>query len=280
MFGVLLQLISSFVEECAETIGKDNVRKHLETALGMGFLNALFTTAIFIVTITFVRGWDAMTLNAWPTFLIRTALLILQAAATVQAIAITERSTFGFVRAGTMPLLLMIDVAMGVQVTGWQVVGMICIVGTILILMMNHGLSKKGMGLLLYTMASAAIQLSLYRYNITHGNSVELEQLLSTLAVGAGLYALVTREGANPFKLIRRPRPALQSGLNAVANLIGGYAFLYAPASVILSTGRAASVMAAVLAGHLYFKEKKFSQKLIAFVGCAIGIILLTFATP
>lgn len=281
MFGIILQIIGSFLEEVSETIGKDNVRKKLEDVWTFGFLNAFMSLVGLLFIITFVQGWSEMTLYAWPTFLIRALLLQVQSIATVIALVKAERSTFGFLRVGTIPLILFIDMFMGVALSGWQVIGMLFIAATILILSMNHGLDKKGIVYVLYGTVSAAIQLSLFRYNVTHGNSVELEQLGVMLLVAPVFYILARRAGhPSPLTYLKRAPIALQSGLHGAALIVGSYAFLYAPASILLATARGSAVMAAVLAGHWYFHEKRFALKLLGFIGCAIGILLLSIGTP
>jgi hypothetical protein len=281
MFGVILQIIGTFLEEVSETLGKDNVRRRLESAWTLGFANAVAALVALLFVITCITGWGSMQMQSWPTFVLRVLLLQIQSVATVLAIVHAERSTFGFLRVGSIPLIVLIDIfIVGVALTGWQVLGMTLIAGTILLLTMNHGLSKKGIGYVLVGTVGAAVQLSLLRYNVTHGNSVELEQLGVMLVVAPTFYVLAKQHGSvAPLHVFRRWRNMVQSGLHGIAVVIGGYAFLFAPASILLAAGRAAAVMAAVLAGHLYFHEKKFIIKLLAFVGCAVGIILITLGT-
>jgi hypothetical protein len=277
MFGIILQLIGSFLDEASQSIGKDSVQKNLEDAWTLGFLNAFMSLIGLLIIITFIRGWDHMTFSAWPTFLVRVILLLIQSVTTVIALVQSERSTFGFLRVGTIPIILLIDVVLGVVLSGWQVLGMMCIAGTVLILSLNHGLSKKGLGYLLYSTVSAAIQLSLLRYNVTHGNSVELEQFGVMLLVAPMFYVLAVRAGhPGPLKKLKHKPIALQSGMQGISMIIGSYSFLYAPASILLATARGAGVMTAVLAGHWYFHEKRFLLKLFGFIGCAAGIILLS----
>jgi hypothetical protein len=276
MFGILLQIIGTFTEEVSESLGKDNVRRRIEKVWTLGFLNALLALIGLLFIMTFIRGWDAMTMNAWPTFAIRAVLLVVQSVMTIKAIVVAERSTFGFLRVGTIPLILAIDMALGVALSGWQVVGMLCIAATILLLSLNHGLRKKGIGYVLFGTIASAIQLSLLSYNITHGNTVELEQLGVMCLVVPVFYILARQAGeGSPFAALRSRRVFAQSSLHGAAMILGSYAFLYAPASVLLATARGSAVMASVLTGHWFFHERKFSLKIAGFVGCAIGIILL-----
>ncbi len=277
MFGILLQLIASFFEEASESLGKDNVRRHLESPWVMGLLNAFVSAVILFALITLIRGWDVMTLHAWPTFLLRAVLLLTQSVAVILAIVKSERSTFGFLRVGTIPLLLLLDLLVGVSVSGLQVVGMMLISGTILFMLLNHGLSRNGLWYVIYTTVSAAFQLSLFRYNATHGNSVELESFLMMVMISLLFYVLARKHGNHPFAVFRLKRPLVQGTLHGVAMVFGSYAFLYAPASILLASARGAGIMASVFAGHWMFHEKKLGLKLLAFVGCAIGIILLAF---
>jgi hypothetical protein len=280
MFGILLQVISSVFEEISQSFGKDYVQKKRETAWTMGFLNSFIPVVGYLLVVTFIQGWEHMTIQAWPTFLIRCVLLSAQAVTTILAIVIAERSTFGFLRVGSIPLILLIDLMLGVSVSGWQVLGMTFIAGTLLVLSLNHGITKKGIGFVLFSTASAAVQLSLYRYNLTQGNSVEIEQIGPLLCVAATFLYLAWREKTpSPFRSLTNIPVVSQGALHGLAVMVGGYAFLYAPASVLLATGRAGGVIAAILAGHWYFKEKYFVLKIAGFVGCALGIIFLTIGT-
>ena len=276
MFGILLQIIGTFTEEVSEALGKDNVRRRIEKIWTLGFLNALMAFIGLLFIITFFRGWDTMTLHTWPTFIIRALIFVVQSAMTIKAIVHSERSTFGFLRVGTIPLILVIDLFLGVLLSGWQILGMLCIAGTILLLSLNHGLSRKGIGYVLFGTVSAAIQLSLLSYNVKHGNTVELEQLGVMCVVIPAFYYLARRAGeGSPLQALRQRRVLLQSSLHGGAMILGSYAFLYAPASVLLAAARGSAVMASVLTGHWFFHEKKFALKIAGFIGCAIGIALL-----
>lgn len=277
MIGIFLQLLASGFVEISETIGKNNVRKQTESVWVMGFLNGLCATVGLVIVISLIRGWDSMTLYAWPTLLIRMGMELVHAVLTLTAIVQADRSTYGFIRVGTIPLIILVEMLLfGVFLSGWQIIGILLICTAMLFLALNHGLSKKGIWYVLIGTVMAAVQIPLFRYNITHGNSVELEQLIIVATTCVLFLIVAKRKKLISTKILRNhTKWLIPSSFYGLGVVIAGYAFLFAPASVLTATARAAGIMAAVLAGHWMFKEKHFVVKIIGFIGCAAGVILL-----
>lgn len=275
MFGVLLASIGAFFEELSSSIGKEEVRRKQESMYAMGFLNAVVAALFFVVLIIFFRK-GGLTFDAWPTFILRALLSMSLAYFSINALVKAERSTYGFIRTATIPLLLVADVLIGSRISGYQTLGMAFICLGLLFLFMNHGFSKRGIGHAVMSAANAAVVIGLYKYDITHGNSVELEQLLGLLVLLAFLYAMsryYSRE--HPFSLLKKPLVLLQSGSIGIATVIDSFAYLFAPASVILAATRSSTVVFTVLSGGVFFHEKHIAVKVVSLVAFVGGIILL-----
>jgi len=276
MFGILLALTSSVFREAATTIGKSKVMKHEESIYTMGFLNLFWVSVFFLVIAVFIRGEFILALASLPTLGIRMVLEVAQAHVTMKAIARADRSTFGFLRIWTLPLLLGVDVFLGYTIGIYQMLGISAIVLAFIFLFINHGLRKEGAGLVMFTAVNAVATISLFKYNITHFNSVETEQLIVSLIVLLYCY-LMARHVAHekPLYFFKKPAFFLQSFAMGIASVMLSFAMLFAPASVITTVKRSSTVLWSILSGNFYFHEKKFTIKLIAFVLIVAGLVLL-----
>lgn len=96
---------------------------------------------------------------------------------------IADRSTYGFLRVLTIPLLLLVDLALGYSLSQGQIVGVSILTLSVLLLLLNHGLRTKGIGFVLLSAVNAVVTLSLFKYDITHFNSVEVEQGITQLVL-------------------------------------------------------------------------------------------------
>ncbi len=178
MFGVLLTSIGTFFEEVSDVIARNKVLKKEETIYTMGFLHMFWATIFFIVLVLFNHDAFRFSAASLPYFSIRVVLEIIQVYITLRAVVEADRSTFGFIRVITLPILLVVDLLLGYQMQTMQIVGIGLVVAAILILFMDHNFSKKGSGLVLFGAFNSAATISLYKYNITHYNSVAAEQII------------------------------------------------------------------------------------------------------
>ena len=278
MFGVLLAIFGALFGEASSSIGKSAFERRYESVYAMGFLDSLWGAAFFLILLLF---WPhlSLALPAWKTLGMRTVFEIFQAFMVVTAVAKSERSSFGFIRTGTIPLLLLADLLLGYAIGPLQILGMIVICGALLFLFMNHGLSRKGLGYTLAATINAVLTISLFKYDISHGNSLVLEQFLIYTVLIAFFY-LTSRCLAkeHPFHLLKKPLLSFQSAAQGVGGLFGSFAYQFAPASVIIAAVRSSSILFSIIAGQKYFHEKKLGLKAVAFLACAFGILLLTIS--
>jgi len=275
MIGLLLVLTATFFREIGSSIGKVKVRSHKESIYTMGFLSLFWGTIILIAT-GFMKDSFVFTVASLPTFGARIFLEIAQIHVAILAITKADRSTFGFLRIITIPLLLMADIALGYTVTSLQIAGIGVIVLSLVILFINHGIRKKGAWLVLFTAINAPITISLYKYDITNFNSVEAEQGLLYLILMAYFFFMayfITKE--NPILFLRKPIFFLQSLATGLGFVILSFAYLLAPASIIATSNRSFSILWTMISGNIYFHEKHFLVKLFAFILIVIGLVLL-----
>ncbi|MBI2108869.1 MAG: hypothetical protein HYT93_01625 [Parcubacteria group bacterium] len=275
MIGVLLVLVSSFFEEISDSIGKHTVSQKKESLYTFGFLALLWGT-IFLLISGFIRDAFIFSSASIPTLGIRIILEIVQLHVTLLAITVAERSTFGFLRILTIPLLLAVDVFLGYSIGTYEIWGIGLIVLALIVLFINHGIKKSGAGLVLFIAINAVATISLYKYNITHFNSVEVEQgivYIALLIYSFAMAKIVAKE--NPVTFLLKPLFLGQSIAAGIGTIFISFAYLFGAASVITTVKRAAAILWAMLSGGVYFKEKGFFVKALSLLLIIIGLIFL-----
>lgn len=277
MIGIILASIGSLFDEISLSIGKRSINQRRASLYTIGFLN-LFWGAIFLLAIILFKQKFLFSSASLPTFILRAFLEIIQAHFSLLAILKADRSTFGFIRIITIPLLLSADFFLGYRLNNYQVAGIGFIILTLFLFSANQGLNKKGIWLTLLTALNAVLTLSLYKYNITHFNSVEAEQfIIYLILLGYFIFTAFYLARENPFRFLAKPLFFGQSGARGLASILTSFAYSFAPASLILTAERAAGVFWATFSGFFYFREKQILVKLI-YLGLLIaGIILLIF---
>lgn len=275
MIGVLLIVLSSFFEELSASSAKESITRHEESIAARVLLVGAWSILFFGISLGAGAEWR-FSFESLPFFCARVFLEIVLAYITVSALARADRSTFGFIRTLTIPLVLIIELALGMPLSLSQISGVIALFFALVILSVRHALSTKGIGLVLMSAVLSAGTISLYKYTITNFNSVAAEQLLATLLVWLYFLGYATiRLKENPFLLLRRPRILGESAASGVATMIASFAYSFAPASVIVATHRAAGVCSSIIAGALHFHERHVSEKCLVLGLTVIGIILL-----
>ena len=270
--------LSSVFEEAGTSIGKWELHKRLETPFSYGVLTT-FATLLVLAGSAVIR-WDAQAFQ-WasvPTLALRVVLDILLAVVVIHAIKRADRSTFGFLRTLTIPFLLVVDIVLAYRIDFIQIVGMTLVVLALFLLFINHGFSRKGAWLTVCGALLAVVTASLFKYNITHYNSPEVEQGVVFFAmllffIGMGFWY----EKKNPFRLFRHGVCWAQAGLMGFGAVLGSLSFLYAAPSVLMTVKRAVAIFASIASGNAVFHEKKLLLKVFAGVLVVIGFVLLLF---
>lgn len=276
MIGLSLVLASTFFKEIGASIGKKKMMAGKESIYTMGFLNMFIGAIFFLLIAIFYRGEFVFSLESIPTLFTRIGLEIAQISISILAIKKATRSTFSFVRIGTIPLLLMVDLILGYTIGFNQFVGIGIIILGFAVLLINHGLKKKGIWLVFFTMVNAVATISLFKYNITHFNSVETEQIIvmSVLMIYMLLMASFIKK-EHPIQFLKKRAFFMQSVSSGIASVLLSFAYVFAPASIITTGKRSFAVLWAMLSGSFYFKEKKLMTKIAAFILITAGLIFL-----
>lgn len=277
MLALILTATAAFFYEVESSIAKREVMQHRQSLYAVAFLGSVWATLILI-------GWTIITakefvfvLESLPTFIVRAILEITLVFVSLSALRDADRSTFAFLRVLSIPLLLLSDVLLGYAFSLSQMIGIGVLLAALLLLASGHGLSGKGKVLALFSAVLAAATVSLYKFNITHFNSVEAEQIIMhAIIFVAIILASIVQGHENVFKYLRRPLCIVQSLAAAIGMVFMSFAYVFAPASVILAMKRSLAIGMSVIFGRLYFGERHLILKLVAFVLLICGIILLS----
>lgn len=275
MFGILLMALGTGLGEASSSLGKAQVAKKRESIYSMALLSSFFTGLFIGATVLFGASFS-LSLQSLPTFIPRIVLEVLLAYITTQAIIKADRSTFGFLRLITLPLLLVVDLVLHYTFSAYQIAGMVIILFSLGLLLGLRGISHKGAGLIILGGLVSVATISLYKYDISHFNSVAAEQMIvsATLVLFFGIMTKYkTKE--NIWELLTRPISAFQSLSMGLAGVFESFAYLFAPASVIAGAKRGLEVLWSILAGHYYFKELGLKTKLLAFILIVFALGLL-----
>lgn len=275
MIGIFFSAIGTLLDEAFVSFGKKEVIEHKESLYTMGFFS-MFWGFLFFVAITAVRNSFVFKTASLVFLIPRVILDILQNHAIVLGSIKADRTTYGFVRILTIPLLLGADVMIGYPIKSIQILGILIILVSLSLLLVKHDMDTKGVKILLFTSINAAVTLSLYKYNITHFNSVEAENIIDMFVVMAYFFIMALKFAhENPLRLIARPVFFSQSFVEGFAQVFMSFAYAFAPASVIATAIRAFGVMWATISGSVYFHERHIFIKIVVLLFLIGGLVLL-----
>ncbi len=277
MFGIILVVIGTILDEVSSSAGKWNVNHKIESLYTLGFLN-YFWGAIIFLCIILIKGHFIFDPASIPLF---TLLLLLDGAqiySSLHAIAEADRSTFGFLMVGTIPLLLVVDIFLGYSISFINLIGISFIVLSLIFLFINHGLSKKGIRYVWFSTFNAVATISIFKYLITNYNSVEAQQFLEISILLVALFIMAFwKSKENPLRFVFNKKFLLQSVSRGFAAVFMSMAYLYAPTSVITGAKRGTSVLASIVSGNKFFHEKHILIKIVSFAFVVAGLILLMY---
>ncbi len=274
MFIAGILFSSTLFEEISETIGKKSVRKRRETVYNLAFLSLFWTLTLLIVA-GLIGVKFVVQEASWPFLIVRMIIGIALNFVAAQAVVQADRSTLGFIRLLTIPLVLATDIMLGYHLTTLQIVA-VCVMFVGLVAAFHHNpTGKRGAGWALLVAILAAADATLYKHDITHYNSVVGEQVVVYSAVVLFFYVCSVRQGSRPLHLLARPITGIQSFTDGCGLAIESFAFSFAPASVVVAAKRTFALMWSIVFGHRYFHEHKLHRKLFAGAVLAVGLILL-----
>jgi hypothetical protein len=251
------------------------MQKHRASVYTVGFLTIIFGILFYAFTAA-ARGAFHFSVYSLPTFIPRVIIEVVLSYITITALAKANRSTFGFIRILTIPLLLAADLIMGYSIAGNQIFGMAIMALIIAFITLSGKFERKGLGLLLLSAALPVITLSIYKYDINHFNSVEAEQIIVLLALLVFFFMMAALKAKeNPLAFLLKPVFLLQAIASGFASAVGGFAYMFASPSVITTTLRGGAVLFSTLSGDFYFKEKRPLLKFLVALGIIGGLIFL-----
>ncbi len=188
-----------------------------------------------------------------------------------------SRSTFGLIRTLTIPIIITIDSFSGVAISGVKIFAMILMFASAAWLYRNHGIERRGSLITLFTAVNAAITISLFKIILNMGTSVVAAQiiLISTATIVLSLWAFrhTTKKKINSHANVL----TLQSLSYGLAAIIGSYALVWAPASIVTTASRAADVLWSIVFGKAVFHERHVREKIFTGAVIAVGLIILAF---
>lgn len=275
VFGIFLALLATLFLEVSSAIGKIEVSRKKESIYALGFL-ALFWSCIWFLILIFYRGGLVFSMESLPTFIVRIALEIIVAELGIRAIVKADRSTYSYIRVVTIPAILLVDLMLGYSLDIKQFFGILVILSSVVLVLSMREIDKRGLGLVAAGSLLAAGTISLYKYNITHYNSVETEQFLAQAFLVIYFMFAIRRAGQeSPFKMLFTNPFAAQSLTHGLASVASSFAFVFAPASIVVTVERASSILWAIISGNHYFHERYLFHKIGIFVVISLGIFLL-----
>ena len=214
--------------------------------------------------------------NSIPIMIVFIILEIFQVYVSLHATMEADRSTFGFLMIITIPLLLLVDIFLGYKISLMGVMGISVLIIGLIVLLINHGLNKKGLVYVLFTAINAVATISIYKYCITHYNSVEAQYIITLIFILIFLYIMsIVKYKENPLKYLYKRRLFFESFPRGVSGVIVSFAYLYAPASIITSGKRGFSILWSIISGNHYFHEKHLLLKIGSFILILVGLIML-----
>lgn len=275
LFAFILILGGSILGEVSSSLGKYTVKHKVVGLFSLGFLNSLVGFGLFAGTIAIQPEAWKFSFESIPTLAVRIVLDCLQLYLTLKAISISSRGTFGLVRSTTIPLVLIADLFLGYTIGPGALLGMGLIFSTLVILAALGDLERKGLKYVALSAVNASITISLFKYNISHYNSVATEQLITMFVLTIACFAMATLARERIWSIFRRPVMAIEGTALGGSGLLDAFAYMFVPASVAVTMIRAMSVFWSIIFGKAYFKETHLIPKLVGCVVIVLGIMLL-----
>jgi len=157
------------------------------------------------------------------------------------------------------------------------VTGITLIILALLIIFSNHGIKKKGVGYVTFSALNAVLTISLFKYDISHFNSVAAEQLFINLILLICFLSLaLVKAKENPFVFLTKPIFFLQSAAIGLGGVMESFAYNYGVASIITAAKRSIAIFWSILSGRTYFREKHIVIKFFVFFVLLAGLFLIS----
>lgn len=270
--------VSSFFGEASNAMGKSAMKNRIQSIYSYGFLGIFYFTVFMIVAVWMGADFRFST-DSLPYLVPRIILEVVLASLGVRAVKQADMSTFAFLRLISIPLLLVVDIILGYPVSAMQMLGITLLFGTLVYLMGHRSLNPGGSKLLIAIALIGPINLSLYKYDISHYNSVAAEQIIVGLCLMVFFTAAAWYSGKEKtWGYLFKKRPEEQSLLSGLGGVAGSYAYTYAPASIVLTFSRATEIFFSIIFGSMVFHEKRIGNKFVGLVVIVVGLLLIALS--
>ena len=275
MLGILLAFSGNFFGEFASSFGKQLLEKKELSVYLYGAVNYFLLTLLFLV-IVFMGGESLALGGGVLLFFVRSFFEIVQSELQLRALQFADRTTFGFLRTITIPVLLVVDLVLGYVLTMTQFVGVLLVTLSLVFMFSGKHMKRNGFYLSLFSALNAVITISLYKYNITHFRSVAVEGFYITLLLASYfIFRSALLHGSRSFPLLPRRSALLSSLGNGVASVLVSFAYQYGPASLILAMVRAGGLFWSFFSGALYFHEDGVRRKFVVLSMLIVAVFLM-----
>lgn len=278
MFSGLLVFIGHFFEELSTSASKHSFKDKVLSYTLYGLLSHLVFSVFFLGMIFVTNSKFSYNLEGLPFFLLRLVLEITQCEIVYRSIFKTDRTTFGFARILTIPLLLLVDVALGYSLSNYQYLGIGIISTALLAYFGVEHLKGKGVRLAMISSVISVLTISLYKYDISHYNSIAVSQFVMAFALSLiyGIRVLCSKRDRKLFKQLKDHKMlSLVFVSSAISTTLISYAYSLAPASLVLALSRASAVVWTLLSGTFYFHEKKVLKKVFICAILVLGLFVM-----
>lgn len=270
MIGALLAFTAEFFHETSSTLAKRMLARDGYSYYGFAAANALAGLGVFLLYAFATDAAFTFLPALVPLFVLRALFEIVQVELAFRALKLADRSTFAVLRTLTIPLLLLVDLLLGTDLSAATIAGIIIVSVALAVAGLDGKLDKRGAWYVVGSAVNAVVTIALFKYNIDHGNSVVAEQamilLFIALVFGARSgFAKQERKAG----LLTRPAFIGQSVTHGAALALSSFAFVFAPASVMITLMRSFSLFWSIVAGAAVFHERGVFHKV------AIGSLLV-----
>lgn len=275
MFGILLVVIAALFVEIGCSIAKHEHSKHSEDIWGLIFINSLVALAIYI-GVGIYRGTLDFVVQSWPILTMAVLLNLTSNFVGNMTTLKSSRSMAGVFKMLTVPLLTITDYLLGYDISPVQILGIGLVVLTIIGLIKRDAWHKSSTKWLMLNTIMNVFTITIYKYSIDHIATVETFQVINLvlLIIGSILAARIFTQ-QNLFKLLTHPFALLQAGSMGLGSALDGFAYSYAPASIINAAYRSAQSFWTLVSGSFYFHEHKIFTRVVAVIFLIGGVFLL-----
>jgi hypothetical protein len=274
MFGLFLIWSGALFEEVSSVAGKNELESKKEAVAVFGFLQTLILLIVFFVISQVIPDGFVFSWKSLPTLSLRIIFEIALCYFAIMALKLTDRSSFGFVRSGTIPLLLIVDILVGYTVTPFQIVGVLLLFVVIAFVFKEHVIKKKGLKYLVACTLLPVVTVSLYKYDITHFNSFAAETTIVMAALVLFWTVVNIYQRHSPLKHLKDPQVVVQVLAAAIGSILINIAFVFTIPSVLIAVKRASSIFWSTLSGIYMYREKRVATKV-----CIAGALLVVIFT-